>query len=82
LFCTQDGIEAVRHYREFERAESLKNPQDDSPPRMLVIIGMSANSDNRTKQSALDAGMNYFMSKPFNLKELRPIIRQFHLSLD
>jgi CheY-like chemotaxis protein len=37
---------------------------------------MSANSDNATKQCALDAGMNFFLSKPFNLKELQPIINQ------
>jgi CheY-like chemotaxis protein len=49
---------------------------------MLGIIGMSANSDNGTKQSALNAGMNSFIGKPFNIKELRPIISQFNLSFD
>lgn len=49
---------------------------------MLGIIGMSANSDNGTKQYALDAGMNYYIGKPFNIKELRPIISQLNLSFD
>jgi CheY-like chemotaxis protein len=42
--------------------------------RRLFIIGMSANSDGPTKQSALDAGMDYFLSKPFSIAELQPLI--------
>jgi CheY-like chemotaxis protein len=42
--------------------------------RRLFIIGMSANSDGPTKQCALDAGMDYFLSKPFSIAELQPLI--------
>jgi DNA-binding response OmpR family regulator len=48
----------------------------DLPSRKLNIIGMSANSDNATKQCALDIGMNFFIGKPFNMKELQPLINQ------
>lgn len=43
---------------------------------------MSANSDNATKQCALDIGMNFFISKPFNLQELEPIVNQLRSSFD
>jgi CheY-like chemotaxis protein len=42
--------------------------------RRLFIIGMSANSDGPTKQCALDAGMDSFLSKPFSIAELQPLI--------
>jgi CheY-like chemotaxis protein len=42
--------------------------------RRLFIIGMSANSDGPTKQCALDAGMDSFLSKPFSMAELQPLI--------
>jgi DNA-binding response OmpR family regulator len=35
---------------------------------------MSANSDNATKQCALDAGMDLFIAKPFVMVELQPMI--------
>jgi CheY-like chemotaxis protein len=70
----------VRRWREFEKAELLK--LQDKSMRSLGIIGMSANSDNATKQCALDAGMDFFISKPFKLKELLPLIQQLNLSID
>ena len=42
----------------------------------LFIIGMSANSDEDTKQCALNAGMNTFLAKPFALAELMPLLQQ------
>ena len=38
--------------------------------KKLLIIGMSANSDEETKNCALAAGMNYFLPKPFSILEL------------
>ena len=43
----------------------------------LLIIGMSANSDEDTKQCALNAGMNVFLAKPFTLKDLLPVLQRF-----
>ena len=45
--------------------------------RDLLIIGMSANSDEDTKQCALNAGMNAFLAKPFTLKDLLPVLQRF-----
>ena len=42
--------------------------------RELVIIGMSANSDDDTRQYALNAGMNYFIAKPFTIADLLPLL--------
>jgi CheY-like chemotaxis protein len=42
--------------------------------RRLFIIGMSANSDGPTKQCALDAGMDFFLPKPFKMTELQPLV--------
>ena len=46
-------------------------------PRDLFIVGISANSDEDTKQCALNAGMNTFLSKPFSLNELLPTLHRF-----
>ena len=50
-----------------------KNKKNVVPKRML-IVGMSANSDNRSKQEALESGMDYFVAKPFSYKELMNIL--------
>ena len=42
----------------------------------LMIIGMSANSDEATKQCALNAGMNTFIAKPFTMSLLLPVLQQ------
>jgi CheY-like chemotaxis protein len=74
-----DGIESVSRYREFERTnrevEALATSEVTLRKR-LPIIGMSANSDNATKQLALNAGMDLFIPKPFILSELEPLIYQ------
>ena len=73
-----DGIEATRRYREFEE-EELDNQSrltgcDTGARKKLLIVGMSANSDDQSRQVALDSGMDYFLSKPFSYKELRAIL--------
>ena len=50
-----------------------KNKKNVVRKRML-IVGMSANSDNRSKQEALESGMDYFVAKPFSYKELMNIL--------
>lgn len=43
----------------------------------LFIIGMSASSDEKYKRAALNAGMNFFLAKPFTMSELQPFIEHF-----
>ena len=72
-----DGIEATRRYREFEEEELRRQFADGMSivvRKRLLIVGMSANSDNQSKQEALDSGMDHFIAKPFSYQDLRPIL--------
>ena len=42
--------------------------------RGLFVIGMSANSDDETKQEVLAVGMDAFCPKPFKYKDCELII--------
>jgi CheY-like chemotaxis protein len=79
-----DGIEAVTRYREFERVsreEAAIGAAEKALQKRLPIIGMSANSDNDTKQCALKCGMDLFIPKPFILSELEPLINQLLIKM-
>ena len=81
-----DGIEAVSRYREFEKnppspPPSLAPDNDGGkvlsavvPRRSLLIIGMSANSDNAIIKGAMDVGMDAFLPKPFTLSDLQTLL--------
>eukprot|EP00596_Hydrurales_sp_CCMP1899_P000659 CAMPEP_0119037016 /NCGR_PEP_ID=MMETSP1177-20130426/5105_1 /TAXON_ID=2985 /ORGANISM="Ochromonas sp, Strain CCMP1899" /LENGTH=533 /DNA_ID=CAMNT_0006997681 /DNA_START=1096 /DNA_END=2697 /DNA_ORIENTATION=- len=66
-----DGIEAMSRYRVFETEQIMKG---DGSRKPLVIVGMSANSDNQTKQEAINAGMNFFITKPFAYRDLTAVL--------
>ena len=74
-----DGIEATRRYREFEKdqIELMKFKR-----KKLLIVGMSANSDDQSKQEALDSGMDYFITKPFSYQDLRPILQDIQMKIE
>jgi two-component system KDP operon response regulator KdpE len=55
-----DGIDAIRHLREWS-----KTP----------IVVLSVRSDAQEKVSALDAGANDYVTKPFNITELMARLR-------
>jgi CheY-like chemotaxis protein len=44
--------------------------------RRLVIIGISANGDGESKKLAMEAGMDYFITKPYTLSDLVLVIEQ------
>ena len=82
-----DGIEATRRYREYEEEEMRRESRDDalnrtSERKRLLIVGMSANSDDQSKQQALDSGMDYFIPKPFSYQDLRPILYDIQMKID
>jgi len=68
-----DGIEATIRFRIFE-GEQMKTEQGCRNKR-LMIVGMSANSDDQTKQEALSAGVDAFVTKPFTYKALRHLLK-------
>ena len=45
-------------------------------PHRVPIIGMSANSDDENRRLGLAAGMDQFISKPFSMKDLQPLLDQ------
>ncbi|MCL4107876.1 UNVERIFIED_CONTAM: hypothetical protein GTU68_001193 [Idotea baltica] len=64
-----DGVEVVRRFRESEA--------DDAAP--LPIIIASGNPSDEMKESALEAGADLFLTKPFDfpvlLSEIRTMLR-------
>ena len=51
------------------------------PKRNLLIIGMSANSDNAIIKGALDAGMDAFLPKPFTMSDLQTLMEAKQASI-
>ena len=75
-----DGIEAVKRFRAFEEesgaptSNPLSAPTWRSPGSRLMFVGMSANADDESKQEALEAGMDDFITKPFAYRDLAKIL--------
>ena len=70
-----DGIECTKRFRAWE-AEQLQRCVEEGRPRRsrFVIVGMSANSDAQSRSDALDAGMDYFVGKPFRYDDFSGFI--------
>ncbi len=64
-----DGLEATKRIREIERNLANSNPNEQQPRE--VIIGLSANSDDKTVKEALICGMDDFLSKPLSISALK-----------
>ncbi len=47
--------------------------------RKLIIIGMSANSDDETSQALLDVGGDGFIAKPFNVATIKSMLIKYIL---
>lgn len=78
-----DGIEAVEKLRETEAATATSAKSslnaDDLEVGMpmckpQLIIGISANSDQVTRNKALQAGMQAFMAKPFTMEHFHDVV--------
>ena len=69
-----DGCEAVKKLREHEnRLLSLKRAVSDNMRRQFVV-GMSASTDDCTRDAALKAGMDSFIPKPFTLDRFKRLL--------
>ena len=72
-----DGIEATLKFREFEKIEMLGESIDrmnTTRRKRLLIVGMSANSEDQCRRAALGSGMDYFLRKPFSYLDLEAIM--------
>jgi DNA-binding response OmpR family regulator len=45
----------------------------------MLIVGMSANTDDDTRRLALISGMDYFIPKPFAYKDLQRLLSVVNL---
>ncbi|MBU1370221.1 MAG: response regulator, partial [Bacteroidetes bacterium] len=63
-----DGITATKKIRELEQKQNSKPP--------ISIVAITANSLKDDRQKCLEAGMNEYISKPFNLEKFPLIISQ------
>ncbi|MBT3384953.1 MAG: response regulator [Prolixibacteraceae bacterium] len=61
-----DGIGASRKIRNYEEINKITKP--------VYIVAVTANTYSEDKQKCLEAGMNDFISKPFNRVELKIIL--------
>jgi CheY-like chemotaxis protein len=68
MMPVMDGIEATTRIRRIEET-AITNSE-----KKVIIIAFTANAfeDNRTKY--FSAGMNYYLNKPLDIKELKGIL--------
>ncbi len=64
-----DGLEATRRIRAF------------SPPLDVIIIAISASAFGEDRRKSLEAGCDDFVTKPFNINDVREKLRRY-LSLE
>jgi CheY-like chemotaxis protein len=88
-----DGLEATTRLRERERSkgtstsptlpsrcQDLEAGVTVAPPHHhLLVIGLSANSDAETKEQALSAGMDEYLTKPLSVEDLKLCLRRLHV---
>jgi two-component system, cell cycle response regulator DivK len=60
----------------YQFAAILKNSADF---KHIPIVAVSVQTDPSDAMKALDAGCNYYVAKPFNVKDLREAIRNYVL---
>ncbi len=61
-----DGYESARLIREYEKLNPLKKP--------ATIIAVSANSDKNNIAKLNEAGINFFINKPFNVDKFSVLL--------
>jgi len=64
-----DGLDATQNIRLYETETSCANP--------VRIIAMTANALREDRTICINAGMNEYVSKPFNLEEVKRVIFNF-----
>lgn len=70
-----DGYEATEKIRTIEKEQQGRKP--------ILIIAMTANNSYEEEQACLTAGMDGFLSKPFNVADIRNLLKSLgHTSND
>lgn len=61
----------------WKASQSLRRgAQRQGARRRLVIVGMSANTDQDTRREVLAAGMDSYLAKPFSIREFESVLQQ------
>ncbi len=68
-----DGLEATRRIRSHQKELLEKNGQGQS--FYQLVVGMSANEDDETREIAMSAGMDHFVGKPFKAEVFDSIVK-------
>ena len=68
-----DGYESARLIREYEKINPLKKP--------ATIIAVSANSDKNDLSKLSDAGIDFFINKPFNIDKFSVLLSNLDSSI-
>lgn len=76
-----DGMEATVLFREFETKlmEEEERLIGGCNRKRMLIVGMSATTDDDTRRLALISGMDYFIPKPFAYKDLQRLLSGVNL---
>jgi len=69
LMPIMGGLEATEKIREKEKREGKRDK--------IVIIGVSANAGPKSTNTAMDSGMNGYVTKPYHRAELLETVRKF-----
>lgn len=74
-----NGIEATVLFRQFEEAIIMGQNGIPAAPgvrkyKRMLIVGMSASTDDHSRQEAMNAGVDFFIPKPFAYKDLQLLL--------
>ena len=67
-----DGFEATRHIRR----------DDKESVRHLPVVAITSSTSTNARNKAREAGMNDFITKPFNPNELYKVLEKYVLNID
>lgn len=71
IMPNMDGYQATRYIREAEKTSKHR----------ALIIGLSGNVYDSEREKCLNAGMDDFLTKPFNIESLRSIARNYMIKI-
>jgi CheY-like chemotaxis protein len=79
-----DGLETIKRIREDEAACAMEAQEDNGEvvrARRQLVIGVSADSDTETRDTALRAGMDAYVDKPLDIGTLKAKCLEHNLVL-
>lgn len=71
-------MDGFQYTRELRMIENEFNKTNQSLTRHQLVIGVSANSDDRTASTANEVGIDAFLSKPFSTKSFLHLVDNYN----